>query len=43
MLRGPRFNIPTFYDRGYYNTGIQPTENDLDKAVATSLVCSRPR
>lgn len=29
MLRGPRFDIPTFYDRGYYNTGIQPTENDL--------------
>ncbi len=29
MLRGPKFDIATFYDRGYYNTGIQPTENDL--------------
>jgi cytochrome c peroxidase len=29
MLRGPNFNIPTFYDRGFYNTGIQPTQFDL--------------
>ena len=29
MLRGPQFNQPTFYDRGYYNTGIQPTDFDL--------------
>ncbi len=29
MLRGPRFNVPTFYDRGFYNTGIQETANDL--------------
>ncbi|MCC6511033.1 MAG: hypothetical protein IT423_18165, partial [Pirellulaceae bacterium] len=32
MLRGPQFNIPTFYDRGFYNTGVQPTEFDLGNA-----------
>ncbi len=32
MLRGPRFNIPTFYDRGFYNIGVQPTTNDLASA-----------
>lgn len=29
MLRGPKFTTPTFYDRGFYNTGIQPTPLDL--------------
>lgn len=29
MLRGEAFNRPAFYDRGYYNTGVQRTENDL--------------
>lgn len=37
MLRGPRFNIPTFYDRGYYNTGIQPTEFDLGNGGSDSF------
>ena len=32
MLRGPKFDIPTFYDRGFYNTGIQRTANDLGNA-----------
>ncbi len=29
MLRGQNFDRPTFYDRGYYNTGVQKTDNDL--------------
>lgn len=29
MLRGEKFDKPTFYDRGYYNTGEQLTANDL--------------
>lgn len=29
MLRGINFDKPTFYDRGYYNTGVQVTTNDL--------------
>ncbi len=29
MLRGENFDKPTFYDRGYYNTGVQVTTNDL--------------
>lgn len=29
MLRGPKFTTPTFYDRGFYNTGVQPTLLDL--------------
>lgn len=29
MLRGEKFDKPTFYDRGYYNTGVQLTGNDL--------------
>ncbi len=28
MLRGANFDRPTFYDRGYYNTGVQKTGND---------------
>ena len=29
MLRGQNFDRPTFYDRGYYNTGVRKTTNDL--------------
>lgn len=29
MLRGAKFDKPTFYDRGYYNTGVRKTANDL--------------
>ena len=32
MLRGRNFDIPTFYDRGFYNIGAQPTTNDLGAA-----------
>ena len=33
MLRQPpEFQVPTFYDRGYYNIGVQPLTNDLGSA-----------
>ncbi len=39
MLRGPRFNIPTFYDRGYYNTVFsQPTSTWVTVAATRWIV-----
>jgi cytochrome c peroxidase len=32
MTRGVNFNEPRFYDRGFYNIGVQPIENDLGGA-----------
>lgn len=33
MLRQPpTFQVPTFYDRGFYNIGVQPLTNDLGGA-----------
>lgn len=36
MLRGKNFDRPTFYDRGYYNTGVQKTQNDRSSGRSDS-------
>ena len=38
MLRQPPdFQVPTFYDRGFYNIGVQPLTNDLGSARSNAF------